>query len=74
VDLAAVSLGPNKVSALKPLAEHAEPVSHGPENLDCVTSTAPKHKDVATERVVFKDRLDLCGQPLEAAALMWCTT
>jgi hypothetical protein len=33
MDLAAVGLRPDKVSALEPLAEYAEPVSHSPENL-----------------------------------------
>jgi hypothetical protein len=74
MDLAAVSLRPDKMPSLKPLCQEPKAVLSGPQNLYQVTAPPAKNEDVATQWILRERGLHLRRQSLKSAALMWCTT
>ena len=66
-DAAALHGGPNEAAALQPLGIEREPQSVVPEDLDQVAALAPKHEEVAGERIASKRLLYLQRQPVHAA-------
>src|ERR1700744_578316 len=65
MDLPAVGLGPDKTAPLKPLREKPDSVLRCPEDFYEVAPAAPEDVDVASQRILFKRCLYLCGQSLE---------
>src|ERR1700679_4053332 len=68
MDLAAISLWPDKTPSFKPLRKEPESVLRGPQNFYQVTAPPPENEDVAIHGILLKRDLHLRRQPLETTA------